>query len=65
MKGARGGPAAVMECLTADQVGDRIDGDDFAVGLEEQSIACSIYVPADGRVFALGSYTIQCEISSE
>ena len=59
------GPAAVLEGLTADQVVARIDADDFAVALGQQNIACSIYVPADGRVFALGSYTIQCEISSE
>ena len=59
------GPAAVLEGLTADQVVARIDADDFAVALGQQNIACSIYVPADGRVFALGNYTIQCEISSE
>ena len=59
------GPAAVLEGLTADQVVARIDADDFAVALGQQNIACSIYVPADGRVFALGSYTIPCQISSE
>ncbi|HJB58529.1 MAG TPA: hypothetical protein H9771_02525 [Candidatus Faecalibacterium faecipullorum] len=58
------GPAAVLEGLTADQVVARIDADDFAVALGQQNIACSIYVPADGRVFALGSYAVQCMIES-
>lgn len=58
------GPASVLEGLTADQVVAQIDADDFAVSLGQQNIACSIYVPADGRVFALGSYTVQCRIQS-
>ena len=59
------GPASVLAGLTADQVVARIDADDFSVSLGQQNIACSIYVPADGRVFALGSYTVQCRIQSE
>ena len=58
------GPTSVLAGLTADQVVARIDADDFAVSLGQQNIACSIYVPADGRVFALGSYTVQCRIQS-
>ena len=58
------GPASVLEGLTADQVVAQIDADDFAVSLGQQNIACSIYVPADGRIFALGSYTVQCRIQS-
>ena len=58
------GPASVLEGLTADQVVAQIDADDFSVSLGQQNIACSIYVPADGRIFALGSYTVQCRIES-
>ena len=58
------GPADVLEGLTADQVVARIDSDDFAVALGQQNIACSVYVPADGRIFALGSYTVPCRIES-
>lgn len=58
------GPASVLESLTADQVVAQIDADDFAVSLGQQNIACSIYVPADGRIFVLGSYTVPCRIES-
>ena len=58
------GPASVLESLTANQVVAQIDADDFAVSLGQQNIACSIYVPADGRIFVLGSYTVPCRIES-
>ena len=54
----------MLESLTADQVVAQIDADDFAVSLGQQNIACSIYVPADGRIFVLGSYTVPCRIES-
>ena len=58
------GPKSVLEGLTAEQVVAEIDANDFAVALGQQVIACSIYVPSDGRVFALGSYSVQCHIES-
>ncbi len=58
------GPASVLEGLTADQVVAQIDANDFSVSLGEQNIACSVYVPSDGRVFAVGTYSVQCRIES-
>ena len=41
-----------------------IDADDFYVAAGQQNIACRLYVPSNGKIFALGSYVIQCKIES-
>ena len=41
-----------------------IDADDFSVAIGQQNIACRLYVPANGKIFALGSYMVQCKIES-
>ena len=53
-----------METLTPEQVVIEIDADDFAVAIGQQNIACRLYVPSNGKIFALGSYVIQCKIES-
>ena len=58
------GPAGAMEALTPEQVVIEIDADDFAVAIGQQNIACRLYVPSNGKIFALGSYVIQCKIES-
>ncbi len=59
------GPADALEGLTPEQVVVEIDANDFSVVLGQQNIACSLYVPANGQIFALGSYTVQCRIESK
>ena len=46
------------------QVVIEIDADDFYVAAGQQNIACRLYVPSNGKIFALGSYVIQCKIES-
>lgn len=58
------GPKDALETLTAEQVVVLIDANDFPVVLGQQNIACSLYVPSNGKIFALGSYMIQCRITS-
>lgn len=58
------GPKEDLETLNAEQVVVLIDADDFPVVLGQQNIACTLYVPSNGKIFALGSYMIQCRITS-
>lgn len=58
------GPAGALETLTPEQVVIEIDADDFSVAIGQQNIACRLYVPSNGKIFALGSYVIQCKIES-
>ena len=56
--------AGALETLTPEQVVIEIDADDFSVAIGQQNIACRLYVPSNGKIFALGSYVIQCKIES-
>ena len=47
-----------------EQVVIEIDAEDFSVATGEQNIACRLYVPSNGKIFALGSYVLQCRIES-
>lgn len=58
------GPAGSLEALTPEQVVIEIDADDFSVAIGQQNIACRLYVPSNGKIFALGSYVMQCKIES-
>ncbi|MFI3170547.1 MAG: hypothetical protein R3Y06_11435 [Faecalibacterium sp.] len=58
------GPADVMESLAASSVIATINVDDFSIALGMQTVSVSISVPSDGRVFAIGSYTVACKIES-
>ena len=58
------GPKGAIETLTPEQVVIEIDAEDFSVATGEQNIACRLYVPSNGKIFALGSYVLQCRIES-
>ena len=58
------GPAGSLEALTPEQVVIEIDADDFYVAIGQQNIACRLYVPSNDKIFALGSYVVQCKIES-
>ena len=58
------GPAGSLEALNPEQVVIEIDADDFYVAIGRQNIACRLYVPANDKIFALGSYVVQCKIES-
>lgn len=59
------GPADVLEGLTADSVVALIDADDLNIVTGQQNIAVTIYVPANNQVFALGNYSVSCQIESQ
>ena len=59
------GPKEALEGLTAESVVARIDMDALNVVTGQQTIAVNIYVPADNRVFALGTYSVSCQIESQ
>ena len=58
------GPAGLLDTLVPEQVVIEIDADDFYVAAGQQNIACRLYVPSNGKIFALGSYVLQCRIES-
>ena len=58
------GPAGSLEALNPEQVVIEIDADDFYVAIGQQNIACRLYVPSNDKIFALGSYVVQCKIES-
>ena len=58
------GPKNAMASLTPEQVVIEIDAEDFSLATGEQNIACRLYVPSNGKIFALGSYVLQCRIDS-
>ncbi|MGN0707019.1 MAG: YbbR-like domain-containing protein [Faecalibacterium sp.] len=58
------GPRGALDALTPEQVVIEIDADDFSVAIGQQNIACRLYVPSNGKIFALGSYVVQCRIES-
>lgn len=59
------GPKEVLDSLTVQSVVARIDAEDLSIVTGQQNIAVSIYVPSSTQVFAIGSYTAQCRISTE
>ncbi len=59
------GPKDVLNGLTAESVVARIDMDEMNIVTGQQNIAVNIYVPAENQVFALGSYSVSCQIESQ
>ena len=59
------GPQEVLDALTVQGVVARIDAEDLSLVIGQQNIAVGIYVPSSTQVFAIGSYTVQCRITSE
>jgi len=58
------GPSSVLEGLTADSVIAQIDADELSISTGQQNIAVHISVPASAQVFAIGTYSVQCQIAS-
>jgi YbbR domain-containing protein len=58
------GPEEALEALSVEQVVAQINANDFSIVIGQQNIACSIYVPSDGQIFALGNYIVQCRIEN-
>lgn len=56
------GPADEIEAIAADSVVAQIDCQSVNLTVGQQSIPVTIQIPSSTRVFATGSYTVQCEV---
>lgn len=59
------GPEAELEALSADSVVAQVDCQSLTVSTGQQTMPASISVPSSSRIFATGSYTVQCEIDGK
>ena len=59
------GPAAEIEELSADSIVAQIDCQSLNLTVGQQTIAVSIQIPSSSCIFATGSYTVQCEVTSK
>lgn len=58
------GPEEDLEQLTAGNIEARINAEDLQVSVGSQTVAVEILVPSNPRVFAIGTYTVTCNITS-
>ena len=58
------GPKDEIAGLSASSVVAQIDAQDIQVSVGKQNLTVQIYVPAASGVFAVGSYTVECNITS-
>ena len=56
------GPADEIDALSADSVVAQIDCQSVNLTVGQQSIPVTIQIPSSTRIFATGSYTVQCEV---
>ena len=59
------GPADEIEKLNADSIVAQIDCQSLNLTVGQQTIAVSIQIPSATRIFATGSYTVQCEVTAK
>ena len=59
------GPADEIQDLSADSVLAQIDCQSLNLTAGQQTIPVTIQIPASSRIFATGSYTVQCEITAK
>lgn len=57
------GPADVLANIAADNVVAQIDADNVQVTAGRENVPVQIVVPSSNEVFAVGSYTAQCNIT--
>lgn len=58
------GPADEIESLSADSVTAQIDCQSVNLTVGQQTIPVTIQIPSSTRMFATGSYTVQCEVTA-
>lgn len=58
------GPKEEIEQLLPDSVVAQLDCQNLQVSAGQQTLPVTIQVPSSSRIFAVGSYTVQCQISS-
>ena len=58
------GPKEEIEQLLPESVVAQLDCQNLQVSAGQQTLPVTIQVPSSSRIFAVGSYTVQCQISS-
>ena len=58
------GPAEDLEQLSANNVIARINAEDFQVQVGQENIPVKIIIPSSKTIFAVGSYTVQCAVTT-
>lgn len=58
------GPAEELEQLSANNVIARINAEDFQVQVGQENIPVQIVIPSSRSIFAVGSYTVQCAVTT-
>lgn len=59
------GPADEIADLSADNVLAQVDCQSISVTAGQQTLPVTIQVPSSSRIFAVGSYTVQCAITTQ
>lgn len=59
------GPADEIAELSAESILAQVDCQDLTVTNGQQTIPVSIQVPSSSRIFAVGDYTVQCEVTAQ
>ena len=58
------GPAEEIAELSADNILAQVDCQSISVTTGQQTLPVSIQIPSSSRIFAVGSYTVQCAITA-
>ena len=59
------GPADEIEELSAENVQAQVDCQSISVTAGQQTLPVTIQIPSSSRIFAVGSYTVQCAITTQ
>lgn len=59
------GPADEIEELSAENVQAQVDCQSISVTAGQQTLPVIIQIPSSSRIFAVGSYTVQCAITTQ
>ena len=59
------GPADEIEELSAENVQAQVDCQSISVTAGQQTIPVNIQIPSSSRIFAVGSYAVQCAITTQ
>ena len=59
------GPAEELATLSAESVVAQVDCQSISVTAGKQTVPVSIQIPASNRIFAVGDYTVDCEVTTK
>lgn len=59
------GPAEELANLSAENVVAQLDCQSLSVTAGQQTVPVSIQIPSSSRIFAVGNYTVECEVTTK